>query len=368
MHHSYKFLGVFQYGKENYETLSEALKEIAEELEKINTIEIDQTIYKIEMKLGGDLKNLGVLLGIVASNGTYACLWCNLKTPVVIANRYKIERTQAQALRKSATKELGYFNKPIFKFIEFKDVAIDMLHLHLRITDKLLSCLIDKIIVSDENDGIDLDERIALKKFESFLIVNCNITNPFVYDKEGIIKIRLRTLDAKERVIIFEKLFEDGKQGFIDIFANYNILEEHDFRVENFVWNEFRKIYNQIKALDKCEFSIESFDMVGLKENLSKWLYFYKKIDNMENTSPYVHAFVFHMPEFLERHGSINLYNCQGLEKLNDISTKLYHSSTNKNKTDKSFLVQLIKKMNRMEFFNVGQNYDDLFQFMQNLF
>ena len=32
MHHSYKFLGVFQYGKENYETLSEALKEIAEEL------------------------------------------------------------------------------------------------------------------------------------------------------------------------------------------------------------------------------------------------------------------------------------------------------------------------------------------------
>ena len=69
------------------------------------------------MKLGGDLKNLGVLLGIVASNGTYTCLWChyNLKTPVVIANRYIIERTQAQALRKSATKELGYFNKPIFK-------------------------------------------------------------------------------------------------------------------------------------------------------------------------------------------------------------------------------------------------------------
>ena len=68
------------------------------------------------------------------------------------------------------------------------------------------------------------------------------------------------------------------------------------------------------------------------------------------------------MPEFIERHGSINLYNCQGLEKLNDISTQFYQNSTNKNKTYKSYLIQLIKKMNYMELFNSDESFDELYE------
>ena len=344
------------------------MSEIASELELITSINIDGITYDIKKKLGGDLKNMAIIMGIVAANGTYACLWChiNLKETVVYENEYPIERTQAQATKYYATKKLGYFNKPIFSFIEFEDVVIDMLHLHLRITDKLFDCLMDVMIRYDENAEFDLDQRISLKMFESFLAFNCNITNPFVYNQRGEgNKIKLRTLDAKERVKIFEKLFEEGNRGFTDLFANCDILEENDgFQHENFVWNEFRKIYNQLKALDDGESLIDTFDMDSFKTNLKRWLYFYKKIDTMENTSPYVHAFVFHMPEFLIRHGSINLYNCQGLEKLNDISTKLYHNSTNKNKTDKKYLVQLIKKMNRMEFYNLNDNIDVLYEFL----
>lgn len=358
---------MFQYQKENYETLSKALPEVAAELEQVENIVIDNTIFKIEKKLGGDLKSLALLLGIVAGQGVYACLWCHCKLSDSSSNEgeHLIERTQKEALIKSLNNELGYKYEPIFKFIEFKDVTIDMLHLHLRITDKLFECLFDKMTVSDENDGIDLDQRPSLKKFEYFLRVNCNITNPLVYSTEGNMKIRFRTLNSKERVIIFEKLFEDGKCGFLEIFANFDILDEHNFLHENYVWNEFRKIYNQIKALDVSEITIENLDMVSFKERLRNWLYFYKKIDIMENTSPYVHAFVFHMPEFLKIHGRINLYNCQGLEKLNDISTKFYFNSTNKNNKDNIFLVQLIKKMNRMELFNSGLNLEVLYDLIK---
>lgn len=304
--------------------------------------------------------------------GNQACLWChcNLKKKVIYENNYMIERTQELAQTKSYSKEDGYYYKPIFTFIEYEDVTIDMLHLYLRITDKLFDCLIDKIIVSDENDGIDLDQRIALKKFESFLIVNCNITNPLVYSQQKNLKISFRTFDAKERVTIFEKLFEDEKCGFVEVFANYKILEEHNFQVENFVWNEFRIIYNKIKAFDEGELiSGENFNMASFKESLKQWLRYYKKLDPMTNTSPYIHAFVFHMPDFLERHGSINLYNCQGLEKLNDFSTKYYHNSTNKHKQNRSFIVQLIKKMNRMEMFN-SLDIDGIFELCKtyNLF
>ena len=65
-----------------------------------------------------------------------------------------------------------------------------------------------------ENDSIDLSIRIALKKFESFLIVNCNITNPLVFDQHGENKFKLRTLNGKERVIIFEKLFDNGRVNY----------------------------------------------------------------------------------------------------------------------------------------------------------
>ena len=353
--------GVFQYDKENYITLSRALPEVAQELEQINSIEIDNITYPIEKKLGGDLKNLAILLGIVAANGKHACLWChcNLKANVNIEKEYKIERTQKTALAKFSKKELGYFNEPIFKFIEFKDVTIDMLHLHLRITDKLFNCLTDKLTILDENN--EQDQISMFKKLDSFLLVNCNITNPLVYDQVGRFEIKFRTLNDKERVIIFEKLFENGKHGFDELFANFIFNEEHNFQIENFVWNEFRIIYNKIRDFDKG-MNIDEFDMVDFKESLKKWLYFYKKVDIMENTSPYMHAFVYHMPEFLEKHGSINLFNCQGLEKLNDISTKFYHNSTNKNKQDNNYLVQLIKKMNRMEVYNFEENLDELFQ------
>ena len=280
------------------------MSEIAAELEQITSINIDGINYDIKKKLGGDLKNMAIIMGIVAANGKYACLWChiNLKETVVVENVYPIVRTQAEAIKNSSTKTLGYFNKPIFKFIEFEDVVIDMLHLHLRITDKLFDCLMEVMTCFDENDDIDLDQRISMQKFESFLAVNCNITNPFVYNERGEVKIKLRTLDAKERAVIFEKLFEEGKLGFTDLFANCDILEKNkNFNHENYVWNEFREIYNQIKALDVGELSIDTFDMDSFKSRLKKWLYFYKKIDDMENTSPYVHAFVFHMPEFLIR-------------------------------------------------------------------
>ena len=50
-------------------------------------------------------------------------------------------------------------------------------------------------------------------------------------------------------------------------------------------------------------------------------------------------------------HHDINLFNTQGLEKLNDFCTQYYHFSTNKNNEKKKYLSQLFKKQSRIEFF-----------------
>jgi hypothetical protein len=48
----------------------------------------------------------------------------------------------------------------------------------------------------------------------------------------------------------------------------------------------------------------------------------------------------------IQEHGNISLFSMQGLEKLNDLTTMSYFSSSNKHS---DYLVQLIKKRNRME-------------------
>ena len=65
---------------------------------------------------------------------------------------------------------------------------------------------------------------------------------------------------------------------------------------------------------------------------------------------PYIHAFVFHVPEFLEKFKKLNLYNLKGLEKLNDFTTQYFHNSTNKHRSQNSYLEQLIQKRFELNF------------------
>jgi len=98
----------------------------------------------------------------------------------------------------------------------------------------------------------------------------------------------------------------------------------------------------------------------NLSERLKNWLKLFIKLNGPESITPYIHAFVFHLPEFIKIHRNVNLFNMQGLEKLNDFMTRNYHSSTNKHLPGQQYLFQLMKKRNRLEYFDLGGNCTDL--------
>jgi hypothetical protein len=62
--------------KETYEILSEALKEIAKELESIKEVIINGIKYTINFTQGGDLKWLALINGVKAANASDPCPWC----------------------------------------------------------------------------------------------------------------------------------------------------------------------------------------------------------------------------------------------------------------------------------------------------
>ena len=356
---------MFEIKSENYGDLKNCLNELLELLSNVDKIEINAKTYDIDFFLGSDYKMLRILLGQKASNALEGCLYC--KCPM------------RSAPKKGDAWQIGETNtvlEPLIKFIPIEKTVIDLLHLLLRITDQLFKLLILKCIKIDKNDSENLNLRPNLNIFLDFLKNRCKISNPFYISTQTEDKIKLRSFNGNERLKIFEELYKpyyDVKakrlktRGFASLYTK-NIDPPYDFDYEDMVWLDFYKILFQIKSF-KNESNIPNYNpnqtsLEKLREDLKTWLQNYLLINeknrNSNTISPYIHIFVYHIPQLIEIHHDLNVFNTQGLEKLNDFSTQYYHSCTNKQNENKEYLNQLFKKQNRMEFYYLNGKIDEI--------
>ena len=80
--------------------------------------------------------------------------------------------------------------------------------------------------------------------------------------------------------------------------------------------------------LKECEyFDTESLN--GFEKRLKYWLKLYLQVYAANTVTPYMHIFVIHTKELFIRHGAINKFNCQKLEKLNCTQKTVFHHATN---------------------------------------
>ena len=330
-------------------------------------INIDGRDYTIKFMLGGDLKFIALVFGINAANSHHCCPWCYFDSsqPVDI-NETFLSRTQelAEEYSQYGTELMGHIHKPIIDFIEFDCCVIDSLHLLLRISDKLFEALIDKINTIDNHpESINWEDRPLLKRFNDALKQKCKIYKPFyISSQKGAVpaQIKLRSLSGSDRLKIFES-FCGGQNMLRDIFPADLI----DLNIEEYAWSKFYESYEQIKEFssnpnnNNPQNSIES-----LKSTLKEWLGFYMMLIG-NNISPYAHALVWHVPEFLEKYGEISIFNMQGHEKLNDFFTVYYHRSSNRNRKNNAYLKQIINKRNRIEFYYLGGSILDFYENQQ---
>ena len=61
----------------------------------------------------------------------------------------------------------------------------------------------------------------------------------------------------------------------------------------------------------------------------------------------YFTALVYHVPQFLEKSGSISLFNCQPVEKKNHEQSRMFHRATQKGGRNSSYTKQVMEKENR---------------------
>jgi hypothetical protein len=368
---------------ESYEEIEEAVAELEEEMKNLTDIEINGQKYFIEQYLGGDLKFLALVTGIMQANSNFPCVSCKYETGTtckdnVQENNKEFEwsmldpnwaRTtqEASEVASNETKKIQFCqkNRPIFAHIPIKRIVFDLLHLFLRICDKLKDLLYSNLILADEKEKNIRDEQIRKNKqrekdlknnlsvgdlqkpitltnyqvkFALFLTEECKISKPTYFNKEKK-KVLVRDLRGGEYKKVMEKF------NLTILFPN---LEKAKLIDE--IWNGF---YTIIKLLKDDE---KKYESTKLKTDTKSWLINYLDVYDTSDVTPYIHTFVYHLHELQLLYGNVNEFNMEGLEKKNGILKSQYFGATNRHK--KSYLVQLINQQNRLDLLSqLGDGY-----------
>ena len=181
-------LGIFEVIKDDYPTMSVALKEISDSLRALNNkIYFNDKEYSINWDLAGDMVWHKCERGLNGCGSKYPCFACTLNKNEF----YKIynentndnlrSNAESEALLSDNNKKnkIGYVAKPIFDFIDFKRLHHDPLHEVIRIVETLLNLTHQKLIRSDEIRSNDLNKLPAQKNLIDFLTNSIGIKNPY---------------------------------------------------------------------------------------------------------------------------------------------------------------------------------------------
>lgn len=305
-------------------------------------------------------------MGIKAANSSHPCPWCKWELRELSKEKltetlfdeavnhmtnevYEISDRSHQEAQNNIG-QMGYKHLSLFQFIPFDNVVIDILHLTLRISDKLFFILLMRLEELEGDSSADLNKRPLTKIFIDFINEKTSIRSVFYFkstrDKKNneTSSFKLRKLPMKDRLTIINAFESVG--SLRNIFECQN---HHNDVMLIRLSRLFGMFKNIIQVLRKD--NSENFEKESLNIDLKKWFHIYLKTGY--NVTPYIHAFCFHIPQFIEKHGNLNCFSMQNLEKYNHIDKINYFQSTNRH--TESFLSTLLEKMNRLEYIRLSK-------------
>jgi hypothetical protein len=139
---------------------------------------------------------------------------------------------------------------------------------------------------------LNRSKHVNVTAYEKFLNDICKIRFHWYTCKETK-QLQWRDLTGPEKIVLF------NIPKFFPAVPNAVVIQ--DIWVE--FWRLFRELGNHTNPSE-------------LQSETKNWV---RHVYQTKNITPYIHAFAFHVPEFIDRYGNICRFSQQGLEKLNDI-------------------------------------------------
>ncbi|XP_072164014.1 uncharacterized protein [Diadema setosum] len=271
-----------------------------------------------------------------AANSKYPCIYC-------LIDSQHLHVTVPKQPRRIGEKGYSCVRDPIFKSIGTENVVFDKLHMYLRITDRLLKKIIQMINELDLQEIGSVSRCYAPEKMKRCakmedILKKAGVRGaPLAYDKDAKM-VKCRDLRGPEKQKV-EKVLDDIEK-LVDSHAHGHVVVN--------AWRRFRVLYDDVRSFKKAEAMSPDrpAKLTKLKNDLVEWYDNLVDACTSKIATPYMHLFVVHAADIIERLGSIHIFNAQGLEKLNDMTTTEYFRGTNHRRGVES-LVQIMRRSNR---------------------
>ena len=210
------------------------------------------------------------------------------------------EENASFAASAKSKKKFNVSHPPLFPYmyIPLQNIVIDNLHLFLRVADMLIDLLVMELKRQDAIDkahsfsGFDIRKHHHLKRYESF-VTGLGISGFQFYVGRTSNKLKCRSLTGPEKL----KLFRSIK--IADLLPS--LPDSTILRIQQ-LWNEFLNLHSKFnkRPNELIPSDIDEFDILA-----RKWGSLFIQTYHSSNVTPYIHAMMNHVPEFMSIHGSI---------------------------------------------------------------
>lgn len=143
-------------GAESMDSVAIVMEEISNRMKDCTSIDILERTYNTEFFFTSDQKFLALVIGKTSANSKYFCNWCectkenrgnlhddaplrSMENMVQVAARMPSTKTGIEKWKRGEGKGIG--RVPCLSSISFDHIVPDIMHLFLRIVEKLLLCL-----------------------------------------------------------------------------------------------------------------------------------------------------------------------------------------------------------------------------------
>lgn len=238
-------------------------------------------------------------------------------------------------IARSRSKRYNVSREPIFKTIPLTRVVVDNLHMFLRVADTLIDLLLElrRLDKIDKATKVkSLDQLQYIKKYESTL-QSLGISGFTFWIGRESKKLKCRTLTGPEKLLLFEKL---------NIIVTFPEIPNSE-GVQT-LWRELLKI-NRLLSVRPNELSDHTVD--EFEQKSKDFVVMFTTIYPAKHVTPYMHAMMMHVSQFMDIYGAILPFTQHGMEKYNDSVTKDYFRSSSHR--GQECLTQVLQKQNRLE-------------------
>jgi len=362
-------LGLFEVQKENTELLRKSLPvEFITDIKSVKNISIGAKNINIRIRLGGDLMNAVYVYGLAGFSSSYPCTFCtqhkddlhvtedtaydktitegkgkNKKTSTVHVGptSYHDPAKGARSLAEQTlclakkTNDLGYKCEPLFGDVfDYQDYCVDTLHMKLRVFDVILK---DILAYASRTGKYGSEHLTIIENKIKILNQHCERT----VGKRFFFQV---DTDDKNKTIASHGKLSGHLQDlfFVDSFPYGDILNDEIAKSARTVVNKFKEILIEVKHT--------SVRRKGVLKRLSlEFVKEFRQSGLRTTVTPYINIIGNHLFEFHE-FNDLGDYNMQGVEKNNDLLSRLYFSSTNPAKNPLLTMLQKLYRMLKMNF------------------